>query len=401
MLFEIVHTSGTTIYFIFVILFWWMSRVPRTDPGAGWWACAILCMALARLLLLALGGIHDPRLVTIVYAVFVSLEKVFLALGIARFLKLDIRGRWILWPAGLLAAWTGAAGLDAVSLPIYSIGLAAFNVAALAFTAACCLLRRREAPGRLILITAIASGALALHWTTFPLAFFLPSWQTIGFAIGTGLVLIQYLSLLTNVLLQFQRRLLDAEAHALELAYCDPLTGLNNKNYLNKLFEQALLLATRPHHFVAVCYIDLDNFKPVNDRAGHRTGDEVLKEVARRLKACTRSTDISARIGGDEFIVVATQLEQDGQIDLIARKLLDRLTADILVDGVAYSLGASIGISLYPAHGNTLPALIEAADEAMYRVKYRGKNGYAVHGRDAPRDAETATDAAAKTEAGA
>ena len=98
---------------------------------------------------------------------------------------------------------------------------------------------------------------------------------------------------------------------------------------------------------------------------------------------------------------MATQLEQDGQIDLIARKLLDRLTADILVDGVAYSLGASIGISLYPAHGNTLPALIEAADEAMYRVKYRGKNGYAVHGRDAPRDAETATDAAAKTEAGA
>jgi len=388
MLFDIVHTSGTTIYFVFVILFWWMSRVPRTNPGAGWWACAILGAALSRLLLLALDGIADPRTVALVYAVFTALEKVFLVLGIIRFLKLDIRDRWVLWPAGLLAAWTGAAWLAAVSLPAYSIGLAAFNTAALAFMAACCLARRREAPGRFIRVTAIASSALALHWTTFPLAFFHPRWQTIGFAVGTGLVLVQYLSLLANVLLQFQQRLLDAEERALELAYYDPLTGLNNKNYLSKLFEQALLLATRPHHFVAVFYIDLDNFKPINDSAGHRTGDEVLKEVARRLKGGMRSTDISARIGGDEFIVVATQLEQESQIDRIARKLLDRLTAEIQVDGVAYSLGASIGVSLYPAHGNTLPALIEAADEAMYQVKYNGKNGYAIHGRDGPRTAE-------------
>ncbi|MBN9401291.1 MAG: GGDEF domain-containing protein, partial [Burkholderiales bacterium] len=210
--------------------------------------------------------------------------------------------------------------------------------------------------------------------------------------IVASLALVQYLSLLANVLLQFQHRLLEAEGRALELAYLDPLTGLNNQNYLNKLFEQALLLATRPHHFVAVFYIDLDNFKPINDGAGHRTGDEVLKEVARRLKECTRSTDINARIGGDEFIVVATQLERESQIDRIARKLLDRLTAEIRVDGTAYSLGASIGVSLYPAHGNTLPALIEAADEAMYRVKYNGKNGYALHGRSAPHDAARAAE---------
>jgi diguanylate cyclase (GGDEF)-like protein len=226
---------------------------------------------------------------------------------------------------------------------------------------------------------------LALHWATaFPLAEVFPRWRVIGLAVGTVLVLIQYLSLLAGVLRQFQKRLTDAESRALELAYCDPLTGLNNKNYLDQLFQQALLLATRPHHSVAVCYIDLDNFKPINDRAGHKTGDKVLQEVARRLKHCMRSTDISARIGGDEFIVVATQLEQAAQaeqVDRIAGKILDRLSADVLIDGAAYPLGASIGISLYPQHGDTLPALIEAADEAMYRVKSTRKNGYALYDR--------------------
>ncbi|CAM3662597.1 diguanylate cyclase domain-containing protein [Castellaniella denitrificans] len=392
MLFDIVHISGITLYFVFAILFWWMSRVPRTNPGAGWWACALLGAALARLLLFALDGAADPRAATLAYATFIALEKTLLVLGIIRFLKLGIGDRWILWPAGLLAAWTGVAWLSAIPLWAYGIGLAAFNTAALAFIATCCLTRRREAPGRLIHVTALASGALALHWATFPLVFLFPGWGIAGFAIGTSLALVQYLSLLANVLLQFQHRLLEAEGRALELAYLDPLTGLNNQNYLNKLFEQALLLATRPHHFVAVFYIDLDNFKPINDGAGHRTGDEVLKEVARRLKECTRSTDINARIGGDEFIVVATQLERESQIDRIARKLLDRLTAEIRVDGTAYSLGASIGVSLYPAHGNTLPALIEAADEAMYRVKYNGKNGYALHGRSAPHDAARAAE---------
>ncbi|MGB3423644.1 MAG: GGDEF domain-containing protein [Castellaniella sp.] len=391
MLFDIVHTSGTVVYFVFVILFWWMSRVPRTDPGAGWWACALLSMASARLLLFALEGIATPRTVTLTYAAFICLEKILFVLGLIRFLKLGIRDRWIFGPAALMGLWTGVAWLTPASLSAYSIGLTAFNAAALAFAAACCLRQRHAVSGRLILVTALVSGVLALHWTTFPLAFFQAHWRIIGLAIGSALSLVLYLSLLANVLQQLQHRLLDAEAHALELAYYDPLTGLNNQNYLGKLFEQALLLATRPHHFVAVFYIDLDNFKPINDSAGHRTGDEVLKAVAQRLKACTRSTDISARIGGDEFIVVATQLEQNAQIDLIARKLLARLSEDITIEGAAYTLGASIGISLYPAHGTSLTALIEAADAAMYQVKYHGKHGYAIHGRDGPRGAEAAS----------
>lgn len=191
-------------------------------------------------------------------------------------------------------------------------------------------------------------------------------------------------SLLAAVLALFQMRLIDAEAKALEMAFLDPLTGLNNKRYMTTLFDQALLLATRPHHVVAVFYIDLDNFKPINDTAGHGVGDEVLKTVAARLKSCTRSTDICARVGGDEFVVIATQLEHERQATEVAGKLLTRLTEGIQVDGNVYALGASIGIALYPQHGRSLAELVQCADNAMYHVKRNGKSGCEVYGAAVP-----------------
>lgn len=383
MFFQIVHISGTTIYFVIFILLCWISRVPRTNPGAGWWAGAILAAAVSRALLFALDGAGDPRTVLFAYGLFSGLEKTLLAIGIVRFLKRPsgerrVRTAAVLFGGGLVLAWLFPV------LPLWTLraALAGFNLGMLAFVAIACLRHRPADTGPWLQVAAFISGLLALHWTAaFPLIEAFPGWQVTGLALGTVLVLIQYLALLACVLRQFQQRLMDAESKALDLAYFDPLTGLNNKNYLSKLFEQALVLATRPHHLVAVCYIDLDNFKPINDSAGHKTGDMVLQEVAQRLKACIRSTDISARIGGDEFVVVATQLEQPDQIERIASKLLERLGADIHIGGATYPLGASIGISLYPQHGNTLSSLIDAADTAMYQVKSTHKNGYALYGQ--------------------
>ena len=190
---------------------------------------------------------------------------------------------------------------------------------------------------------------------------------------------LQYTSLLTAILALFHRRLIQAEAKALKMAFKDPLTGLYNKHFMNNLFDQALLLATRPHHLVAVYYIDLDNFKPVNDQAGHAVGDKVLMCVAQRLKEAVRSTDICARLGGDEFTVIATQLERQDQAPEIAKKLLAKLAAPIEVGHQQFVLGASIGISLYPSHGQDLSRLLEQADAAMYHVKHRGKSGYELY----------------------
>lgn len=382
MLFQTIHTSGTTIYFVFFILFYWISHIPRTNPGAGWWACAILSAAIARLLLLILSNNGDIQLTIFSYSTFLILEKIFLVIGISRFLKVNLWNHWVFYLAGICSCWMLLAWYTAMPLWIYSIGLAVFNVVVLSFVTVVCFIKRNEVSQRLMLVVSVVCGLLVLHWATFPSIFFFPTWKVIGFGVGTLLVLVQYLGLLASVLLQFQKRLLDAEEKALELAYRDPLTGLNNKHYLSNLFEQALLLATRPHQLLAVIYIDLDNFKPINDSAGHKTGDEVLKEVAKRLKEYTRSTDISARIGGDEFIVIATQLDHIDQINTIANKLLQQLTREIQVDDNTYVLGASIGISFYPAHGDNLASLIEAADEAMYHVKRSGKNGYVVYGEN-------------------
>lgn len=232
----------------------------------------------------------------------------------------------------------------------------------------------------LLLVTAISSALLALHWlSAFLIIEAQPSWFRHGFLLGTVLVLVQYFSLLAAIMLSFQNRLLEAESKALDMAFQDPLTGLSNQRYMTALFEKALLLANRPHQLAAIVYIDLDNFKPINDRAGHRVGDEVLKILAGRLRQSTRSTDICARVGGDEFVAICTQLDDANHADEIAGKILREMTAPISVGGKDYRVGASIGVSLYPMHGNSLARLLDYADQAMYQVKSSGKNGYRVH----------------------
>lgn len=278
-------------------------------------------------------------------------------------------GLWMLWSDNQLA------------LPlIKSTSYALFNVFALGSLSWMILHDKLDCPPLIRRCMATACIALTLHWASGGLiGHFYPPWLRYGFLLGTALVALQYTCLLTAILALFHRRLIQAEAKALKMAFKDPLTGLYNKHFMNNLFDQALLLATRPHHLVAVYYIDLDNFKPVNDQAGHAVGDKVLMCVAQRLKEAVRSTDICARLGGDEFTVIATQLERQDQAPEIAKKLLAKLAAPIEVGHQQFVLGASIGISLYPSHGQDLSRLLEQADAAMYHVKHRGKSGYELY----------------------
>jgi diguanylate cyclase (GGDEF)-like protein len=111
----------------------------------------------------------------------------------------------------------------------------------------------------------------------------------------------------------------------------------------------------------------------------HTAGDLVLKDVAYRLKSCIRSTDICARIGGDEFVVIATQLEQASYTEEIARKILKAFNHPFSVNGQQYLIGASIGISLYPQHGKDFNELLDRADSAMYQVKHAGRGGFKLY----------------------
>jgi len=173
------------------------------------------------------------------------------------------------------------------------------------------------------------------------------------------------------------------------LALHDSLTGLANRSLFADRVRQAIARARRQDTGFAVLYIDLDDFKPINDRYGHKAGDAALQEVSRRLKDCTRAMDTVARIGGDEFAIVL-EAEDRSQAVAAARKIVDAVRDPIPLGDTHGRLGASIGISLFPYDGDDSAGLLRGADEAMYRAKRLGKNraicrGCAVNGscRDA------------------
>jgi diguanylate cyclase (GGDEF)-like protein/PAS domain S-box-containing protein len=165
------------------------------------------------------------------------------------------------------------------------------------------------------------------------------------------------------------------------LAYHDSLTGLPNRRLLDDRLHQALRLAQRRDARLAVMLVDLDEFKRVNDAHGHGAGDAVLREVAQRLTGCIRKADTLARQGGDEFVVVIPDLALDADCQVVAEKILGALAAPFAVAGGAQRIGASIGISLYPADAGEGDALLRNADAAMYRAKQAGGGQYCYYGR--------------------
>jgi diguanylate cyclase (GGDEF)-like protein/PAS domain S-box-containing protein len=160
----------------------------------------------------------------------------------------------------------------------------------------------------------------------------------------------------------------------------DPLTQLLNRRSSDFELAKILARADVENKCVAICLIDLDNFKPINDTHGHEAGDKVLITVANRMRAALRTGDIIARVGGDEFVVAIMDESCRTAIEAVAEKLLKSLTEDILLDnGHRAKVGASIGIALSSEHGADFSRLMTFADQAMYQVKKRGKNDFQVY----------------------
>ncbi|KAB2968454.1 GGDEF domain-containing protein [Zoogloea sp.] len=202
--------------------------------------------------------------------------------------------------------------------------------------------------------------------------FFIVSANLIGGSVG-------YLTERQRRLLYLREQELEAErTHHLQRSLHDPLTGLPNRELLYDRINQAELGARRKHTLHCGFFLDLDGFKSVNDSFGHKTGDQTLREVARRLQATVRASDTVARIGGDEFFVLAENIGDLASAHALAHKLLAELATpfDFLPEHAR--MGASIGICPFPYEGMTVSDLIHRADEAMYRVKTSGKGRFAI-----------------------
>lgn len=156
----------------------------------------------------------------------------------------------------------------------------------------------------------------------------------------------------------------------------DPLTGLPNKSLVDDRLSMACERAQRESSRAALLFIDLDGFKSVNDTKGHAAGDKVLIEVGKRLLSGLRKVDTAARLGGDEFLVVLDGVHTPGSAEAVAAKLLELIGKPIDVGNDEVSIGASVGIALFPDDTRQVSDMIRMADSAMYAVKHAGKNSY-------------------------
>ena len=171
----------------------------------------------------------------------------------------------------------------------------------------------------------------------------------------------------------------DALDEVSRVAGLDPLTGLPNRALLLDRLAHAISNAKRHGNRVALLFLDLDHFKQINDSFGHAAGDRALQLVADSLSALVRETDTVSRYGGDEFLVLLSEVSQAGDAAVIAEKVNVALAAHGRIDGHAVCLSASIGISIYPEDGEDADALIDHADAAMYRAKAQSLGGFAFH----------------------
>lgn len=161
-----------------------------------------------------------------------------------------------------------------------------------------------------------------------------------------------------------------------QMALYDHLTDLPNRYLLEDRIKQAIIKSKRSKSRVAICFIDLDHFKAVNDTLGHHAGDEVLKEVSSRIKSSIREEDSLLRLGGDEFVLILTDVSSKKDIENLLEKVSNEINQPIEINKGIANVSLSIGVSLYPSDGDSVAELMAYADRAMYEAKNRGKNRF-------------------------
>ena len=204
-----------------------------------------------------------------------------------------------------------------------------------------------------------------LEWYQWAwLALLLPSFALIGARI----------SAMRARILRANEELTNALSTIQVMATHDSLTGLPNRASLSDTLQHAVNKSVRSKGGLAIFFIDLDNFKSINDTLGHPTGDQLLREISRRVRACIRESDLVARLGGDEFVVMIESVPERASLQLLAAKILAAIAELMQLDGHEVKITASIGIAVFPDDGNDVPALLANADMAMYRAKAMGRN---------------------------
>lgn len=174
-------------------------------------------------------------------------------------------------------------------------------------------------------------------------------------------------------------RLLDDNLLLHDAAHHDVLTKLPNRLALNDLLESAIASAKLNSDLLAICFLDLDGFKGINDRMGHQAGDNLLIAAAGRMKKAIRENDSVIRIGGDEFVLILSGFKTKEQLTFLLNRILEMLATPFMLEGQRVSISASCGVTIFPEDHSSIPDLLTHADAAMYAAKAKGKNTWQIH----------------------
>ncbi|MDD5160111.1 MAG: diguanylate cyclase [Sulfuricurvum sp.] len=201
-----------------------------------------------------------------------------------------------------------------------------------------------------------------------------PSLQSISAIYDNSGKLIRYVSILSDITLQkeYEHQLLIHSHH-------DSLTGLPNRLFFNQILQQTLARSQRPHKVFALFFIDLNQFKEVNDTHGHETGDILLTSVATHLQENIRSEDFAARLGGDEFVIIFESVNMRDEAITVAQNLIDKIKQSLVINENEITPSISIGIAFYPEHGSDPSTLLKSADKAMYYAKHHTEEHYYIY----------------------
>jgi diguanylate cyclase (GGDEF)-like protein/PAS domain S-box-containing protein len=196
-----------------------------------------------------------------------------------------------------------------------------------------------------------------------------PTWQTVKIVRDKLGNPVQYFSIFNDI---SDKKV--NEEKIFKLAHFDVVSGLHNRSAFHEQLEKAIVYAERHNHGFSLLYLDLDNFKLINDASGHLIGDKLLKYIAERLKLVVRKEDSIARLGGDEFVILVMGTNESKNVSVIAKKVLERISKPILLEHTEIVITSSIGISTYPVDGQDADTLLQNADAAMYKAKEAGRN---------------------------
>jgi diguanylate cyclase (GGDEF)-like protein len=224
-------------------------------------------------------------------------------------------------------------------------------------------------------LASVVLASISLYFTHLGVGTFTKEGTQIDNIINLNFFMVSHIILVLIIGILFREKQ-DAIESLRSMAHYDYLTGLPNRHLLREEIHHSVFLAHDQNQKAAICFIDVDGFKPINDTYGHSIGDKLLQEVVQRVRIFTQSEDAFLRIGGDEFLVVFNHCDSKEKLDHTLEQILSSVVEGMFIEGHEIKVSLSIGVACCPKHGTTVESLMDHADNAMYEAKKRGKNQY-------------------------